>query len=86
MDIYAAMADQKAAKQGLKASLGKISQAAPRKRAKTYTEKQRQEAIDAAVNAALEEAARLVWTKVGIALGRRQEADWAMVHIKSLKR
>lgn len=86
MDIYAAMADQKAAKKNLKTSLGKISQATPRKRAKTYTEKQHQEAVDAAVNAALEEAARLVWSKVGIALGRRKEADWAVVHIKSLMR
>lgn len=86
MDIYAAMsADQKAAKQGLKAAR-QDRQAAPRKRAKTYTEKQHQAAIDAAVNAALEEAARLIWSKVGIALGRRQEADWAMVHIKSLRR
>lgn len=86
MNIHDAIAQQAAAKKALRSSAGKIGQAPTRKRAKTYTEKQHQAAIDAAVNEALEEAAQKVWAKLGVALAKRTEADLAMVHIRSLKR
>lgn len=86
MSIQDAIAEQAAARKGLRASAGKIGQVPTRKRTKTYTEKQHQAAIDAAVNDALEEAAQKVWAKLGIALAKRTEADLAMVHIRSIKR